>query len=100
MTQMEKGSPYVSRDEVENDLGNKECKHRPPAMSVFDGNKVIVDAQNDFISALLKVIKGNLSRSDVDFESSLTDEIQVIIKEIDCKDVDVSHSKKFIELFH
>ncbi|KAH0672830.1 hypothetical protein KY290_025059 [Solanum tuberosum] len=73
--------------------------HPPPAMSVFDGKKVILDAQKDFIFALWKVIRGTLSRNDVDSASSLRDEIQVIIKEMDCKDVDVSPLKKLLNSF-
>uniref|UniRef100_M1BUG3 Aminotransferase-like plant mobile domain-containing protein n=1 Tax=Solanum tuberosum TaxID=4113 RepID=M1BUG3_SOLTU len=42
---------------------------------------------------------GKLSRSDVDSASSLRDEIQVIIKEMDCKDVDISPLKKLLNSF-
>ncbi|KAG5606602.1 hypothetical protein H5410_028094 [Solanum commersonii] len=99
VTQVEKGPPYVSCDEVKGDLGYEACKHLPPAISEFDGKKVILDAEKDFISALWKVIRGTLSRNDVDFASSLRDEIQVIIKEMDCKDVDVSPLKKLLNSF-
>ncbi|KAK4724167.1 hypothetical protein R3W88_026946 [Solanum pinnatisectum] len=68
-------------------------------MSVCNGKKVILDAQKDFISALSNVIKGKLSRSEVDSASSLRDEIQVIIKEMDYKDVDVSPLKKLSNSF-
>ncbi|KAH0650439.1 hypothetical protein KY284_030351 [Solanum tuberosum] len=98
MTQV-KRAPHVSCDEVKDDSGYDVHKHPPPAMSVFDGKKVILDAQKDFISALWNVIKGKLSRSDVDSASSLRDEIQVIIKEMDCKDMDVSPLKKLLNSF-
>ncbi|KAK4716534.1 hypothetical protein R3W88_014872 [Solanum pinnatisectum] len=68
-------------------------------MSVFDGNKVILDAQKDFTSTIWKVIRGTLLRNDIDPASFLRDEIQVIIKEMDCKDVDVSPLKKLLNSF-
>lgn len=37
MTQVEKGSPHVSRNEVIDDFGYEEWKHPPSAMSVFNG---------------------------------------------------------------
>ncbi|KAH0644633.1 hypothetical protein KY284_032517 [Solanum tuberosum] len=98
MTQV-KRAPHVSCDEVKDDFGHEICKHPPPAMFVFDGKKVILDAQKDFISTLWNIIKGKLSRSDVDSASSLRDEIQVIIKEMDCKDVDISPLKKLLNSF-
>ncbi|KAH0645323.1 hypothetical protein KY284_033207 [Solanum tuberosum] len=98
MTQV-KRAPHVSCDEVKDDSGYDVHKNPPPALSVFDGKKVILDAQKDFISALWNVIKGKLSRSDVDSASSLRDEIQVIIKEMDCKDMDVSPLKKLLNSF-
>ncbi|KAG5580736.1 hypothetical protein H5410_051363 [Solanum commersonii] len=76
VTQVKKGPPSVSCDEVKDDLGYEARKHPPPAMSICNGNKVILDAQKDFISALWNVIKGKLSRSDVDSASSLRHEIQ------------------------
>ncbi|KAH0722551.1 hypothetical protein KY290_005204 [Solanum tuberosum] len=99
VTQVEKGPPYVSWDEVKDDLGYEAHKYPPPAMSVCNGKKVILDAQKDFISALWNVIKGKLSRSDVDSASSLRHEIQVIIKEMDYNDVDVSPLKKLLNSF-
>ncbi|KAH0652948.1 hypothetical protein KY289_030626 [Solanum tuberosum] len=70
----------------------------PPAMSIIDGKKVILDAQKDFISALWKVIKGKLSRSDVDSASSLRDEIQDQAR-LTLHDMDVESSIKevFVE---
>ncbi|KAH0725042.1 hypothetical protein KY284_000907 [Solanum tuberosum] len=94
VTQVEKGLPNVFCDEVKDDLGYEAHKNPSPAMSIFDGKKVIQDAQKDFISALWNVLKGKLSTSDVDSASPIKDEIQVIIKEIDCKDVNVSPLKK------
>uniref|UniRef100_M0ZYJ7 Uncharacterized protein n=2 Tax=Solanum tuberosum TaxID=4113 RepID=M0ZYJ7_SOLTU len=94
VTQVEKGLPNVSCNEVKDDLGYEAYKHPSPVMSIFDWKKVILDAQKDFISAIWNVIKGKLSRSDVDSASPHKDEIQVIIKEMDCKDVDVSPLKK------
>lgn len=94
VTQVEKGLPNVSCDEVKDYLGYEAHKHPSPAMSIFDWKKVILDAQKDFISAIWNVIKGKLSRSDVDSASPHKDEIQVVIKEMDCKDVDVSPLKK------
>ncbi|KAK4737163.1 hypothetical protein R3W88_000860 [Solanum pinnatisectum] len=85
VTQVERGLPNVSCDEVKDDLGYEAHKHPSPTMSTFDRKKVILDAQKDFISSLWNVIKGKLSRSDVDSASPLKDEIQVIIKEMDCK---------------
>ncbi|KAH0671583.1 hypothetical protein KY285_023632 [Solanum tuberosum] len=43
--------------------------------------------------------EGKLSRSDVDSSSYLKDEIQVIIKEMECKYVDVSPLKKLLNSF-
>uniref|UniRef100_M1DU21 Aminotransferase-like plant mobile domain-containing protein n=1 Tax=Solanum tuberosum TaxID=4113 RepID=M1DU21_SOLTU len=76
LLKVEKGPPYVSWDEVKDDLGYEAHKHPPPAMSVCNGKKVILDAQKDFISSLWNVIRGKISRSDVDSASSLRHEIQ------------------------
>ncbi|KAH0636359.1 hypothetical protein KY285_036111 [Solanum tuberosum] len=99
MTQVEKGTHYISCEEVKDNYGYEARNHPPPSISVFDGKKVILDAQKDFISSLWNVIKGKLSRSDVDSASSLRDEIQVIIKEMDCKGVDVSPFEKLLNYF-
>ncbi|KAH0650317.1 hypothetical protein KY284_030229 [Solanum tuberosum] len=93
VTQVEKGPPYVSCDEVKGYLGYEARKHPSPAMSVIDGKKLILDAQKDFISALWKFIKGKLSRSDVDSASSLRDEIQDQAR-LTLHDMDVESSIK------
>ncbi|PHT49842.1 hypothetical protein CQW23_09589 [Capsicum baccatum] len=51
------------------------------------------------VSCIKTVIQGKLSKCDVDYASSLEDEIQVIIKDMDCKDVDISLLGKLLHDF-
>ncbi|PHT93969.1 hypothetical protein T459_01851 [Capsicum annuum] len=68
-------------------------------MSVFNRKKVVLDAQKNYVSSLWTVIQGKLSKYNVDCSSSLEDEVQVIIKEMDCKDVDISPLRKLLYNF-
>ncbi|PHT83196.1 hypothetical protein T459_11639 [Capsicum annuum] len=69
----------------------------PPVIKIPD------DMDNPLrnISAFINeaVIQGKLSKCDVDCTSSLEDKIQVIIKEMDCKDVDTSLLGKLLRDF-
>ncbi|MCD9643784.1 hypothetical protein HAX54_031483 [Datura stramonium] len=68
-------------------------------VSVFDGKKVVLNYRKIFISELLNVIWGKLSGSDVDCASSLKKEVQVILEEMDDKDVDVSPLMRLVKSF-
>ena len=94
-----KGSTSASCDKVKVTLNSDICKSPAAAVSVFDGKKVVLDAQKKYISFLWAVIQGKLSRSDVDCASSLEDEVKVIIREMDCKDVDIYPLRKLLNTF-
>ncbi|MCD7455463.1 hypothetical protein HAX54_028235 [Datura stramonium] len=87
------------RDRVRAILSSDLKKHPTVAVSVFDGKKVFLSYRNIFISKLWTVIRGKLSRSDVDCASSLKEEVQVTLDEIDDKDVDVSPLMKLLKSF-
>ncbi|KAM3285902.1 hypothetical protein P3S67_024701 [Capsicum chacoense] len=93
------GRTYVSCNKVKETLDSVICKPPLAVMSVFDGKKVVLDAQKNYISSLWTVIQGKLSKCDVDCASSLKDKVQVIIKEMDCKDVDISSLRNLLHDF-
>ncbi|KAH0639132.1 hypothetical protein KY290_036413 [Solanum tuberosum] len=53
VTQVKKRLPYVSYNEVKDDLGYEAHKHTLTSMSIFDRKKVILDTQKDFTSTFL-----------------------------------------------
>ncbi|PHU26579.1 hypothetical protein BC332_04911 [Capsicum chinense] len=92
----EVGRTSVSCNKVKETLDYDICKPPLVVMSVFNGKKVVLDAQKNYIFSFWTVIQGKLSKCDVDCASSLKDEVQVIIKQMDCKDVDISPLRKLL----
>ncbi|MCE5166335.1 hypothetical protein HAX54_017682 [Datura stramonium] len=95
----EKKATSAPRDRVKARLSSDLQKHPTTAVSVFDGKKVVLSNPKMFISELWTVIWGKLSGSDVDCVSSLKEEVQVILDEMDAKDVDVSPLMKLLKSF-
>ncbi|MCE3051005.1 hypothetical protein HAX54_048735 [Datura stramonium] len=52
-----------------------------------------------FISEIWNVIRGKLLGNDIDYASSLKEEVHVILNEMDCKDMDVSPLMKLLKSF-
>ncbi|MCD9646035.1 hypothetical protein HAX54_035547 [Datura stramonium] len=71
----------------------------PREVSVFDEKKVVLSYRKMFISELWTVIWGKLSGSDVDHASSLKEEAQVILDEMNGKGLDVSPLMKLLKSF-
>ncbi|PHU15365.1 hypothetical protein BC332_16570 [Capsicum chinense] len=93
------GPTYVSCNKVKATLDSDTCKPPLVVMLMFDGKKAILDAQKNYVSSLWTVIQGKFSKCDVDYASSLKDEVQVIIKKMDCKDMDISPLRKLLHFF-
>ncbi|MCE2055592.1 hypothetical protein HAX54_042934 [Datura stramonium] len=81
-----KEATSAPRDRVRARLSSDLQKHPTTAVSVFDGKKVFLSYRKMFIYELWTVIQGKLSESDVDCASSLKEEVQVILDEMDGKD--------------
>ncbi|PHU29121.1 hypothetical protein BC332_01214 [Capsicum chinense] len=96
---MGEGRTSFSCNEVKATLDSEICKLLLAIMLVFDGKKVVLDAQKNYISSLWTVIQGKILKCDVDCASSLEYKVQVIIKEMDCKDVDISPLRKLLHDF-
>ncbi|MCE0480755.1 hypothetical protein HAX54_037858 [Datura stramonium] len=96
---MGKEPTYICRDGVRARLSSDLKKHPTTAVSMFDGKKVVLNYRKMFIFYLWSVIRENLSGRDVDCASSLKEEVQVILKEMDCKDVDVSLLMRLVKSF-
>ncbi|MCE5166190.1 hypothetical protein HAX54_015547 [Datura stramonium] len=62
-------------------------------------NGVVLNYRKMFIFELWSGIRGKLSGSDVDCDSSLKEEVQVILEEMDGKDVDVSPLMRLVKFF-
>ncbi|PHT49934.1 hypothetical protein CQW23_09681 [Capsicum baccatum] len=92
-TKMGEGPTFILCNKVKETFDSDICKPPLTVMSVFDGKKVILDAQKNYISSLWIV---KLSKYGVYCASSLEDKVQVIIKEMDCKDVDISPLRKLL----
>ncbi|MCD7460187.1 hypothetical protein HAX54_043036 [Datura stramonium] len=96
---IEKEATFAPRDRVRARSSSDLQKHPTTAVSVFDGKKVFLSYRKMFISELWTVIRGKLSGSDVDCASSLKEEVQVILDEMDGKGVDVSPFMKLWKSF-
>ncbi|MCD9639494.1 hypothetical protein HAX54_024065, partial [Datura stramonium] len=94
-----KEATSIHRDGVRARLSSDFQKHPTTAVSVFDGKKVVLNYRKMFISELWSVIRGKLSGSDVDCASSIKKEVQVILEEMDGKDVDVSPLMRLVKSF-
>ncbi|MCE2055460.1 hypothetical protein HAX54_042682 [Datura stramonium] len=99
---IEKEETSIHHDGVRATLSSNLQKHPTAAVSMFNGKKIVLNYRKIFISELWSVIRGKISRSDVDCASSVKEEVQVILEEMDNKDMDVSPlmrlMKSFIEL--
>ncbi|MCD7461828.1 hypothetical protein HAX54_047182 [Datura stramonium] len=93
------GGRALSRERVRARLSSNLQKHPTASVSVFDRKKVVLSYSKMFISELWTVIRGKLFGSNVDCASSLKEEVQVILDEIDGKDVDVSPLMKLLKSF-
>ncbi|MCE3217144.1 hypothetical protein HAX54_010567, partial [Datura stramonium] len=98
-SKMEKEATSIRRDGVRARLSSDLQRHPTVAVFLFDGKKVILNYQNMFISELWSVIRGKLSGSDVDCASSIKEEVQVILEEMNGKDVDVSPLMRLMKSF-
>ncbi|KAF3642309.1 hypothetical protein FXO38_21159 [Capsicum annuum] len=70
-----------------------ERSHRPPVLTNITALQHHGSHDSD------ESVTGKLSNCDVDCASSLENEVQVIIKEVDCKDVDISPLRKLMHDF-
>ncbi|MCD7469409.1 hypothetical protein HAX54_008454 [Datura stramonium] len=71
-----KEATYVPRDRVRARLSFDLQKHPTAAVFVFDGKKVVLSYRKMFIFELWTVTRGKLSVRDVDYASSLKEEVQ------------------------
>ncbi|XP_060180341.1 uncharacterized protein LOC132610099 [Lycium barbarum] len=95
----EQGTTSIFCDKEKEKLSSDLHKRTSAAVSVFDGKKVVLNYRKMFISNLWVVIRDKLSGSDVDRASSLEEEIQVILQDMDGKDVDVSPLMNLLKSF-
>lgn len=68
-------------------------------MSIFDGRKVISELHQNFVKEAWAMIRSKLVGLSAERASSLTDEVQVILKHIDKLDVDISPLKNLLDTF-
>ncbi|MCD9642326.1 hypothetical protein HAX54_029037 [Datura stramonium] len=94
-----KEATFIRLDGVRTRLSSDFQKHPTAAVYVFDGKKVVLNYRKIFISGVWSVIRGKLSESDVDCSFSLKKEVQVIIEEMDGKDVDVFLLMRLVKSF-
>ncbi|MCE3049316.1 hypothetical protein HAX54_044591 [Datura stramonium] len=83
---IEKEATSICRDGVRARPSFDLQKHPTAAVSMFDRKKVVLNYRKMLISEFWSVIRGKLSGSDVDCASSLKEEVQVILEEMDGKE--------------
>ncbi|MCD9638016.1 hypothetical protein HAX54_021627 [Datura stramonium] len=96
---IEKEATSIPCDGVRVRLSSDLKKHPKTVVSVFNKKKVVLNYRKMIISILWTMIRSKLSGRDVDCASSIKEEVQVILEDMDDKDVDVSPLIKLIKSF-